>query len=536
MLEVVGDQVDVHPIILELLTGDQVENGGGGLDADAVVDDARAAALLSHSLVHAVVGVQDPQDVRRHAHTEVAVGDIVAILHLQGALVQEGDELALQPLQVAVSEVVRSLEGELGLILVAGIQGLLQTLVLHTAGDDSDAVGHLSNDIPAGEVVDAVLDISAHLLRQAHFDVGPGGDHELLHAVLEAGVDGVSVLVVRHGGIEVYLLHAGIATQEQQDRFVEVQRGVHVHSDNGTVGLLDVEHAGHGVGLRVEVGDSALSHGNVLLINSLAVDLDIDVSHADVAVDPEQRILTGQQEQIPGVQLDTLDQLVDHQLSAVNEGNGGVGSQGIDHVLFLVGQGSLDSGGDLLDFHGLLLQNAGVEQTMQHGLIRRTHSGRDTGGQRDQAGHQGGLIHAGTSDAAVGGILDNVVPDHLGNAVGVFLQHGAQGVVVPVVNVRFPGVVLEHDALDLVGHSLDLDGLQHGTGNGLADEGATFESSEDVVNVAAFRHTAKQCTHNLLLLSVIKYCCDYAGMLRKQLGCSTKPATSLIDMFKIYVC
>lgn len=490
-------------IITELLTGDQVEDGGGGLDADAVVDDAGTTGLLGHGLIHTVIGIQGPQHIGADADTEVAVGDVVAVLHLQGAHIQEGDELALQPLQVSVSKVVGSLIGEAGLILVTGIQTSLQPLVLHAGGDHCDVAGHSRHDVGIGEVLDAVGNISPHLLRQAHLDVGTGGHDELLHAVLEGCVDGVSVLVVRHGGIEEDLLHAGIAAQIAQDRLVEIDLGGHVCHVDTPVRPADIEQAGHGVGLGIEIGNSTLGHGDILLVDGRTLDLSLDVGYTDIAVDPEQGVLALQQRKILGIQLDAVNQGVNLQLGAIDEGGLSVGGQGVHQILLDLTQGSLDGRGDLFDLHGLLIDRAGIEEAVQNGLVGGPHGGGNAGGQGDQAGHQSRFVHAGAGDAAVRGILHQVVLQHLDHVLGILGQHMAQGILVAVVDVGPAGVMLKHKGADLVHHVLDLDGSDGRAANGFIDKGTTLKSLEDVADVAAFVHTAKQCAHFLLLLSDI---------------------------------
>lgn len=488
-LEVVGDQQHLQLVVLKHLAGDEVEHGGAGLHADAVVDDAGATAVLGSRLVHGVVGIQNPEDVGRHTNTEVAVGAVASVLQLQGALVQEGDELTLQPLEVAIGEVGRSIEGELSDVLIALIQSLLEPLVLHTGADHGDILGHRSHHVGVGEVLDGVGDIGPHFLRQAHLDVRAGGHHKLLEVVAEGGVDGMGVLLVGHGGIEVHLLDTLVAADEDHGGLIEVQLGGHVSGIDGAILLLDVQQQVHGVLTGAEVGLGTLSDGNVLLRNHLvlAIKVNIGARKPNVTVDAEPAVHTLQQRNILAVHLQTFTQSIDHDLGPGHEGLRSVGRQSVDQILILLLAGSADSGNDLFDLHGLLVDGAGVEQTMQHSLIRDAHGGGDARGQGDQVGHQGRLVHLADIGDSAG--LDQVVIEHLSNALGVLTDHLGK-VIVDVLTV-----VLVHQLHDALGHRLDLDRGKSGTGNGFIYDGTVLEPSDDVSNVAAFRSTAKQNAH-----------------------------------------
>lgn len=492
VLEVVGNQQHLHHVVGELLTGDEVEHAGGGLAADAVVDDTSALALLGGRLVHGEVCVQDAQDVGRHADTEVAVGDVPVVLHLQCTLVQEGDELTLQPLEVAVGEVGRSLEGELTLELMPLVQALLQPLVLHPGGDYGDVLSHRSHDVSVGKVLDAVLDIGAGFLGQAHLNVGTGGHDELLEVVAEAGIDGMSVLGVRHSGIEVYLLDTLICAEMLHHAAVEVQLAGYVQRDDIAGVVLDLEHAGQGVGLGIEVGNRALGHTNLGLVNRAGTQIYVDSGHADIAVNLEQRILALHQRQLiaacTGDQ--TLDESFHRNLGTLHEGDRGIGCQSIDEVLSLGIAGGLDDGDDLFDFHGLLLQRTGVEQAVQHGLIGSPHRGGNGGGKGNGRRHQRRLVHC-----VLG--LRQVVHEDLSNGIRVLLQHVLAGLG------KDAGIMLAHEGADLVRHILDFNCTYHSAGNALiADASAAgLQLVDNGTNVTAFRIAAKQNAHSHSLLS-----------------------------------
>lgn len=495
ILAVVRDQQNLHLVVVHRLAGDEVEGVGAGLHADAVVDDAGALVLLVHGLVHAVVGVHDLQDEGRHRNAEVAVRDVVLVLQLQGRLVHEGDELALQPLEVAIGKVGGSLEGELTLVDMAGIQALLQTLILHARADHADILGHRGHDVDLGKVLDGVLDVGAGLLRQAHLDVGPGRNHELLEAVLEACVDGVGVLAVVHGGIEVNLPDAGIRAQELQHAGIEVDPGGEVQRHGGAVGLLNVEQAGQGVVLGAEVGHGAPGEADLGGIHKGAafIEGDVDAGHADVAVDLEQRVLAGQKRQVvAGLGgINAVHQGIHHDLGAIHEGDAGIGCQSVDHILLDLIIGALDGRNDLFDVHGLLLQGLGVEQTVEGGLIGSPHHGRDAGGQGDQVGHQRRLGQGGLG-------LGDVVLEHLSDVLSILFQELLQHRVAV-----YAGIVLVHQIPDRIGHVLDFQ-----AGNGVARNrlvadrgGALLQLIDNARNVAALRNAAKQYAHKSKLLS-----------------------------------
>ena len=420
----------------------------------------------------------------------MAVGAVALVLQLQGALIQEGDELPLQPLEVAVREVGRSIEGELSDVLATLIQGFLQPLILHTGADHGDALSHLGDDIGVGEVLDGVGDIGPGFLRQAHLDVRPGGNHELLEVVAERSVDGMGVLLVGHGGVEVHLLDTAVAAQIEQHGLIEVDLRRHIGGVDGAVVLPDVQQQVHGVLTGAEVRLGALGDGDVLLRNDLAVDLDVGALEPHITVDAEAGVLTLQQGDILGVHLDAVDQGIDLDLGPLHEGNLGVGGQGVDQILVLLLAGGADGRDDLLDLHGLLVDGAGIEQTMQDRLVGNPHGGRDAGRQSDQIGLKSRL-----GDNAVliqGGHagVDQVVVEHLSDALGI-LVHQILELLADVGTV-----VLVHQLSDALGHSLDLNSGKCGTSNRLIHDGTFLEPIDDVSDVAAFRSTAKQCTHS----------------------------------------
>ena len=486
VLEVVGDEQHAQLVILELLAGDEVEGSGAGLAADAVVDDTRTLALFSHGLVHAVVGIQDAQDIGRHAHAEVAVGDVVIVLHLHGALVQEGNELTLDPLKVAVGEVAGSSEGEASLEHMTLVQALHQPLILHAGADHSDVLSHRSDDISVGEMLNAVGDISPSFLGQAHLDVRTSRHDELLEVVAEAGVNGMGVLSVRNGGIEVHLGHAVISPQVLQNGAIEIDLGGYIGIYDGAVGLLNLEHAGQGVGLGIEVGNSALGHADLVLGDHFPIHGGVDLGDTDVAVDLEEVVLTLEQRQvlagIAGNQ--TINQGLHLDLGTIHEGNGSIGSQGIDQVFLLVAAGRLDNGSDLFDLDHLLVDRPGIKQTMQNGLIGSPHGGGDGSGQGNQVGHSRRLgqhvLHLG-----------DVVLEDLGNTVRVFLQHTLS------LGGQNRTVMLQHHIADLVGHVGNLHaGDAPASYAFIADGVGTFlQLGNNITNVAALTLTAKQNAH-----------------------------------------
>lgn len=508
-LPLVRDQQHLHVVVFELLTGDQIEDAGAGLDADRVVDDAGAAALFGHALVQGEVGIQNPQDVGRHAHAEVAVGDVFTVLQLQSALIQEGDELTVQPLQVAVREIGRSFEGELALVLPAGIQALLQPLIFHAGGDHRDLLGHGRHDVGVGEVMNLIGDVGLLLGRQADFDVRTGRHNELLEAVPEAGVNGMGVLLVTHGGIEVDLLDHGVTAQILHGAVLEVQLGAEVGHVHRTVVLDDVEQAGQNIVLGLEVGHGALGEGDLFRLNLLAVDLSIDVSHTDIAVDGEQGILTFQQEVVLDAQLQAVDQGIDHDLGTIHEGNGGIGSQSVDQILGLLVAGGLDGGDNLFDIHSLLIQRPGIEQPMQNGLIRSPHGGSDGGCQGDQIGHRDSCLIQPLAGGHVivdlaGGVAANkllalhqAVLEDLGRIGGVLMQHGLE------VFVHNASIMLGHGLADGLSQILDLNAAKCSRAYAFVYDRTAAKTFDNVCNVTAFRNAAKQNTHLSYLLSKI---------------------------------
>ena len=487
VLEVVGNQQNLQHVVVDLLGGDEVEGGGGGLAADAVVDHTRTLTFLVHGLIHGIVGIHDTQDVGRDADTEVAVGDVPVVLHLHSDLIQEGDELTLEPLQVTVSKVCGSLKGELSLKHMTFIQALLQTLVLHTGADDRNVFGHSSHDVGVSKVLDRVLDIGTHFLRQAHLDMRTSGNQELLEVVAEGGVNGVGMLSMIHGGIEVHLLDALISTQVDHDGTGEVDLGVNASMDNLTRSSLQIEHARQDIVLSIEVGDSTLGHVDLVSGDNLTSNLGLDLGDANITVDAVQRILTNQQRQILASRtgLQAVDQSLDLDLGTIHEGNLGIGSQSIDQ-LFLFILISLDGRGDSFDLHDLLIQGASIEQTMQDSLVRSTHRGSDRRSQGNQGRHGGRLRQGGL-------ILQQVVLEDLSNGLSVLLQHVVKALVLEEV-----GVMLQHHGLDLVRHVLNFDLRDFLTGR-LIDHGvaALTQFLNNVLNVAALIHTAKQSAHCL---------------------------------------
>lgn len=486
-LEVVGDKQHIQLVVLEQLAGDEVEDAGGGLDPDGVVDDTRATAVLGAGLVHGVVGIQDAQDVGADADTEVAVGHVLVVLQLQGTLIQEGNELALQPLQVAIGEVGGSLEGEVGLVLMAGIQALHQTLVFHAGGDHGDVLGHRRHNVGVGEVLDAVGNIGPHLLGQADLDVRTGGHHVLVEVVAEGSVDRMGVLMVRHGGIEVDLLDAVVAAQPLHGAVIEIDAGRQIRVDNAAVILPDGEHAVHGVVLGIEVRIGALGDHDVFLGDGLAIQLHIDVRHAHIAVDLEQRVLTLHQRQVLDVQLNAVDQSIHIDLGTIHKGNGSVRGQSIDQVLFLGIAGSLQGRNDLFDLHRLLLQRTGIEQAVQGGLVGNAHGGRNGSSQSNQVGHQGRLGHGPIANQ--GALIDQVVLEQLFSTLGILLQH-----IVELLG-EDGGVVIVHGALDRLSHVLDLNGSEDGPDGRLIADGRIAKLIDNLLNVAALIVTAKHARH-----------------------------------------
>lgn len=492
VLEVVGNQDHLQQVVLHHLAGDEVEGAGAGLGADAVVDDAGALALLSHGLVHAVVGIQDAQDVGGHRDAEVAVGDVPVVLHLQGALVQEGDELTLQPLQVAVGKAGGRLEGELALELVALVQPALQPLVLHTGGDDRNVLSHGGHDVGIGEVVDAVADIGPGLVRNAHFDVGPGRNQELLEVVAEGCLDGVGVLGMVHHCIEVNLLHTLIGGQGDQHALFEIDAGGDLNGHNLAVGLGDFEQGMHDIVLDIHIGAGAPGQADVLRVDDLAVQLHVDFADAHVAVHLEQPVLALQQGKILAALAghQAVDQGLDLDFGPVDEHCLGVGRQSVNEVLSLGVAGGLDGGDDFLDFHRLLVQGAGVIDAVHHGLVRGTHGSGDGCGQGNQVGCDHGLVHRGHAGKA--GVFHQAVEEHLLCARGILLQHGFE----PLIGEQ-GGVMLLHLLHDALRHCGSIEGVDFLTSDGLvADCGCAFlQHSNNLADVVAFSFATEQCTH-----------------------------------------
>ena len=417
----------------------------------------------------------------------MAVGHVLVVLQLQSALIQEGDELTLQPLQVAVCEVGGSLEGEVCLVLMARVQALHQTLVFHARGDHGDVLSHRRHNVGVGEVLDAVGDIGPHFLGQADLDVRTGGNHVLIEVVAEGSVDRVSVLMVRHGGIEVDLLDAVVAPQPLHGAVIEIDAGRQIRVDHGAVILPDGEHAVHGVVLGIEVRIGTLGDHDVLLGHGLAVQLHIDVGDTHVAIDLEQGVLALQQGQVLDVQLHAIDQGIHVDLGTVHKGNGSVRSQCVDQVLFLGIAGSLQGRDDLFDLHRLLLQSAGIEQAVQSCLVGNAHGGRNRGGQSDQVGHQGRLGHGPIANQ--GALVDQVVLEQLFSTLGIFLQH-----VVKLLG-EDGGVVIVHGALDRFSHVLDLNGSEDRPNGRLIADGRIAKLSDNLFDVAALVVTAKHARH-----------------------------------------
>nr|DAO98225.1 MAG TPA: hypothetical protein [Bacteriophage sp.] len=499
VLEVVGNQQDLQLVIGHELRADEVEGSGGGLAADAVVDHTRTLGLLSQSLIHGIVGIQDAHDVGRNTHAEMTISDVPVVLHLHGALIQEGNEFTLQPLQVTISEVGRSLEAELSIELVTGIQTLLQTLILHARADHSDVLGHGSDDISVSKVLNAVADIGTGFLRQAHLDMRTSRDQELLEVVLESSVDGVSMLSVRHGSIEVHLGDLSISMQISQNGAIEIELSIQVHGLNSTISLLALEGASQSVGLTIEVRSSTLGHGDILLINSLTINSGLDLGNTDIAVHTEQGVRTSTKDSqvlATSTRNQTIGQGLNLDLSLVDEGSLGIGGQSINQVfLMLIGR-SLDGGDNLFDLNELLLQRTGIIQTMQDSLVRSTHGSSNRSGQGNQAGHNSRLVH-GTSVP-----LGHVVHEHLSSSLSILLQHGIK--LLATEQLR---IMLIHGTSNHICSILDLHGTHLSTANTLIANGvgATLQTSNNISNVVALIKLAtKQLGHIVCLLSNIK--------------------------------
>jgi len=499
VLEVVGNQQDLQLVIGHELRADEVEGSGGGLAADAVVDHTRTLGLLSQSLIHGIIGIQDTHDVGRNTNTEVAVSDVPIVLHLHGALIQEGNELTLQPLQVAVSKVSRSLEAELSIELMTGIQTLLQTLILHARADHSDVLGHGSDDISVSKMLNAVADIGTSFLRQADLDMRTSRDQELLEVVLESSVDGVSMLSMRNGSIEVHLGDLTIGMQIGQHGTIEIELSIHIHGLHGTISLLALKGASQSVGLTIEVRSSTLGHGDVLLLDDLTINSSLDLGNTDITVHTEQGVrASGKDSQVlaTSTRNQTIGQGLNLDLSLVDEGDLSIGGQSIDQIfLVLIGR-SLNGRNDLFDLNDLLLQSAGVIQTMQDSLIRSTHGGSNRSSQGNQAGHNSGLVH-GTAIPLV-----HVVHEHLSSGLSVLLQHGIELLITEQL-----GIMLIHGTSDHISSVLDLHGAHLNTTNTLIANGigATLQTSNNISNVVALIiHATKQLGHIVCLLSNIK--------------------------------
>nr|DAS76654.1 MAG TPA: hypothetical protein [Caudoviricetes sp.] len=522
------------------LRRDEVEYVGRSLHTDRVVDQTRTAGLLGQGLIKHMLSIQNLQDIRRNCYTEVAVIQVVVKLNASSQLVQERNELTLQPFEVAMHEVRGRLKVEQSLEHMTALQAQVQTLVFHARADNRNLLSHCSHDVMIRKVVDHVADISLGLVRHRNFDVRTGRHGVLLEPVTIGHLNRMSVLRVLDHCIEEYLIDIftvrgqilqNAALEVHSSRDIDLSRNFTSRSINSLVSYIQNRLTSREVRSRALLQTQGGASQRRTSSQS-------DMIQTHRTIDTSQRIQTSNQILILALlarSQTSLKQVSQNDLGLVNKQVriGLARLERVDQVLGFLTRSNYHRD-NVFDLNGRLIQSAGIIHTMQRRLIRNTLGDRDGRGQGVQERNGSSLVDGSDITSSRinrnSTILNQSIDKHLTNALSILLQDLAhEGIFVG--NTKRLRIMRKHGLLNHFFGGIDFLCAANGR---LSQAGVLISKFVDnSFNVTIF--TIEQRQHFVKPLSLLYYRFS-TGEFRCVLTCRSRRANAgLIVLLLTYL-